>query len=76
MLLNSRIQTQNAVSAVHLLLQSAQATLPKQKRNMAISEYKNAIVSYKRRSQAHHHVEEDHVEEGGQTIFKKWHYTV
>ncbi|XP_057422587.1 F-box protein At5g52880 [Lotus japonicus] len=58
------IQTQNAVSAVHLLLQSAQATLPKQKRNMAISEYKNAIVSYKRRSQAHHHIEDGHVEEG------------
>jgi len=34
MLSNSRIQTQIAISAVHLLLKSVVVALPKQKRNM------------------------------------------
>lgn len=53
MLSNSRMQTQSAVSAVHLLLQSVEAALPKQKRNMAVTEFKQAMVAHKRRSKAH-----------------------
>ncbi|XP_004496509.1 F-box protein At5g52880 [Cicer arietinum] len=48
-----QMQTQSAVSAVHLLLQSVEAALPKQKRNMAVTEFKQAMVAHKRRSKAH-----------------------
>ncbi|KAJ1384970.1 F-box-like domain superfamily [Sesbania bispinosa] len=47
------IQTQSAVSAVHFLLQSVEAALPKQKRNMAVTEFKHAMVAHKRRCKAH-----------------------
>ncbi|KAK7279887.1 hypothetical protein RJT34_24946 [Clitoria ternatea] len=47
-----QIQTQSAVSAVHFLLQSVEAALPKQKRNMAVTEFKHAMVAHKRRSKA------------------------
>ncbi|KAJ1385388.1 F-box-like domain superfamily [Sesbania bispinosa] len=53
MVSNSRIQTQSAVSAVHFLLQSVEAALPKQKRNMAVTEFKHAMVAHKRRCKAH-----------------------
>ncbi|KAK4280220.1 hypothetical protein QN277_011868 [Acacia crassicarpa] len=43
------IQIQSAVSSAHLLVQSVEAVLPKQKRNMAVKEYKQAIVAHKRR---------------------------
>ncbi|KAK7270456.1 hypothetical protein RIF29_23606 [Crotalaria pallida] len=49
-----KIQTQSAVSAVHLLLQSVEAALPKQKRNTAVTEFKQAIIAHKRRSKAPH----------------------
>ena len=54
MVLNSRMQTRNAVSAAHLLLQSVEAALPKQKRNLAVTEFKQAMVAHKRRCKAHH----------------------
>ncbi|KAL5069788.1 hypothetical protein RYX36_020675 [Vicia faba] len=48
-----QMQTENAVSAVHLLLQSVEASLPKQKKNMAVTEFKRAMVAHKRRAKAH-----------------------
>ncbi|KAL9409790.1 hypothetical protein AB3S75_048084 [Citrus x aurantiifolia] len=42
------MQTSSAVSAVHLLFQSAEAVLPKHKKNLAITEYKQAKVALKR----------------------------
>jgi len=47
------METQNAVSAVHLLFQSVEAALPKQKKNMAVTEFKQAMIAHKRRSKAH-----------------------
>ncbi|XP_034908530.1 F-box protein At5g52880 isoform X2 [Populus alba] len=44
--------TDNAVSAAHLLVQSAEATLPKQKKNVATKEFKQAMVASKRRGKA------------------------
>ena len=49
---NSRIRTRSAVSSAHLLLQSVEAALPKQKRNIAVTEFKHAMVSHKRRCKA------------------------
>lgn len=46
------MQTTNAVSAAHLLLRSAEAALPKQKRNFAVAEFKQAMVAHKRRCKA------------------------
>lgn len=46
------MQTRNAVLAAHLLLQSVEATLPKQKKNAAVTQYKNAMVAHKRRTKA------------------------
>ncbi|CAL5209438.1 unnamed protein product [Lathyrus oleraceus] len=48
-----QMQTENAVSAAHLLLQSVEAALPKQKKNMAVTEFKHAMVAHKRRAKAH-----------------------
>ncbi|CAK8573435.1 unnamed protein product [Lathyrus sativus] len=56
-----QMQTENAVSAVHLLLQSVEAALPKQKKNMAVTEFKHAMVAHKRRAKAHQ-VEEGSVQ--------------
>ncbi|XVE64307.1 hypothetical protein DITRI_Ditri07aG0090600 [Diplodiscus trichospermus] len=47
------MQTGGAVAAAHLLLQSAEATLPKQKKNLVVTEFKQAKVAHKRRSKAH-----------------------
>ncbi|THG04997.1 hypothetical protein TEA_024189 [Camellia sinensis var. sinensis] len=44
-----RMQTQNAVSAANLLIQSAEAVLPKQKKVLAVTEFKHAKVAHKRR---------------------------
>ncbi|KHN12925.1 F-box protein, partial [Glycine soja] len=44
-----QIQTQSAVSAVHSLLQSVEAALPKQKKNVAVTKFKHAMVVHKRR---------------------------
>ncbi|XP_040369397.1 F-box protein At5g52880 isoform X2 [Rosa chinensis] len=46
------MKTRSAVSAAHLLLQSVEATLPKQKKNLAVTEYKNAMIAHKRRAKA------------------------
>lgn len=62
---NSRMQTENAVSAAHLLLQSVEAALPKQKKNMAVTEFKHAMVAHKRCAKAHQ------VEEG-RIVVKNW----
>ncbi|CAI9774159.1 unnamed protein product [Fraxinus pennsylvanica] len=43
------MQTQAVASAANFLLQSAEAVLPKQKRGLAVTEYKHAVVAYKRR---------------------------
>ncbi|KAJ6764867.1 hypothetical protein OIU74_023693 [Salix koriyanagi] len=53
--------TDNAVSAAHLLVQSAEATLPKQKKNVATKEFKIAMVASKRRGKAHR-MQECHIE--------------
>ncbi|GMH08940.1 hypothetical protein Nepgr_010780 [Nepenthes gracilis] len=47
-----QMQTQSAVSAANVLIQSAEAALPKQKRVLAITEFKQAKVAHKRRSKA------------------------
>lgn len=67
MLFNFRMQTQSAVSAAHLLLQSVEAALPKQKKNVAVTEFKHAMVAHKRRCKAHQ-------VEKGQIVYKnkKW----
>ncbi|MED6122179.1 hypothetical protein PIB30_037344 [Stylosanthes scabra] len=48
-----------ASSLIHFLLQSVEAALPKQKRNMAVKEFKLAMVAHKRRSKLHHQEEKD-----------------
>ncbi|XP_035542750.1 F-box protein At5g52880 [Juglans regia] len=47
-----QMQTSKAVSAAHLLHQSAEVALPKQKRNLAITEFKQAMVAHKRHYKA------------------------
>lgn len=49
---NSRMQTRSAVSGAHVLLQSAEASLPKQKKNLVVAEFKQAMVAHKRRCKA------------------------
>lgn len=46
------MQTRNAVSGAHVLIQSAEATLPKQKKNLAVTEFKQAMIAHKRRCKA------------------------
>ncbi|GLT63629.1 hypothetical protein SLA2020_361800 [Shorea laevis] len=48
-----QMQTGSAVAAAHLLFQSAEAALPKQKKNLAITEFKQAKIAHKRLSKAH-----------------------
>ncbi|XVF53497.1 hypothetical protein PTKIN_Ptkin05aG0103900 [Pterospermum kingtungense] len=48
-----QMQTSGAVAAAHLLLQSAEAALPKQKKSLVVTEFKHAKVAHKRRSKAH-----------------------
>ncbi|CAI0546427.1 unnamed protein product [Linum tenue] len=52
-----QMEMQSAVSAAHLLCQSAEAALPKQKKNLAVSEFRHAKVAQKRRRKAHHREE-------------------
>ncbi|KAL9317618.1 hypothetical protein ACSQ67_014135 [Phaseolus vulgaris] len=47
------IETKSAVSAAQFLLQNVEATLPNRKKNVAVTEFKHAMVSHKRRSKAH-----------------------
>lgn len=44
-----QMQTQAAISAAHGLLQSMEAALPKQKKTLAASEFKQAMVTHRRR---------------------------
>ncbi|KAI7734130.1 hypothetical protein M8C21_009279 [Ambrosia artemisiifolia] len=45
-----RMQTQSAVSAANTLLQAVDSTLPKQKKTLALTEFKQAIIAHKRSS--------------------------
>ncbi|KAI4378158.1 hypothetical protein MLD38_015680 [Melastoma candidum] len=42
------MKAQSAVSAATLLVQAAEAALPKQKKNLAVSEFKRAKIAYKK----------------------------
>ncbi|XP_047970877.1 F-box protein At5g52880 isoform X2 [Salvia hispanica] len=44
------MQTQSAISAANSLLQSAEFALPRQKRALAVTEHKHAVVASKRKS--------------------------
>ncbi|KAF8412177.1 hypothetical protein HHK36_000136 [Tetracentron sinense] len=46
------VQIRSAISAANLLLQSAEVALPKQKRVLAVTEFKHAVVAHKRRCKA------------------------
>ncbi|KAK6275455.1 hypothetical protein POUND7_005164 [Theobroma cacao] len=50
---NFRMQTRSANAAAQLLLQSAESALPKQKKSLVVTEFKQAKVAYIRRSRAH-----------------------
>lgn len=43
---------QASISAANALVQSVEATLPKQKRSIATKEFKHAIIAHKRRVKA------------------------
>ncbi|KAL8557326.1 hypothetical protein ACS0TY_004677 [Phlomoides rotata] len=45
-----QMETQSAISAANSLLQSAEFAFPKQKRALAVTEYKQAVVASKRKS--------------------------
>lgn len=47
-----RVQTGYGISSANVLLQAAEAALPKQKKALAVSEFKHAAVAYKRRSKS------------------------
>ncbi|GAB2293991.1 hypothetical protein Dimus_028207 [Dionaea muscipula] len=47
-----QMQTESAVSAASYLIQSAESTLPKQKRAVAVKEFKKGKVAHKRRNKA------------------------
>lgn len=48
-----RVQTGYGISSANILLQAAEVMLPKQKKALAVSEFKHAVVAHKRRSRAH-----------------------
>lgn len=50
----NRVQTGHGLSSANVLLQAAEVALPKQKKALAVSEFKHAAVAHKRRSRAHH----------------------
>ncbi|KAK9059641.1 hypothetical protein SSX86_020345 [Deinandra increscens subsp. villosa] len=56
-----RMQTQSAISAANTLLQGVESALPKQKKTLAVTEFKHAVVAHKRCSKARQS-EEDLVE--------------
>ncbi|KAL8239420.1 hypothetical protein R6Q59_015987 [Mikania micrantha] len=47
-----RMQTQSAISAANTLLQGVESALPKQKKTLAVTEFKHAIVAHKRCSRS------------------------
>ncbi|ONK61008.1 uncharacterized protein A4U43_C08F25140 [Asparagus officinalis] len=46
------VQTSHGISSANLLVQAAEASFPKQKRSLAVSEFKHAMVAHKRRGKA------------------------
>lgn len=56
-----RMQTQSAISAANILLQSVESAFPKQKKALAVTEFKHAMVAHKRYSKARNS-EEDTLE--------------
>lgn len=46
------MQTQKATAVANMLLRSAEYVLPKQKRVLAVTEYRHAMVACKRRGRA------------------------
>ncbi|KAL3342184.1 hypothetical protein AABB24_026287 [Solanum stoloniferum] len=61
------MQTQAAISAAHGLLQSMEAALPKQKKALAASEFKQAMVAHRRRRKVQLVLEGDLFPELGQS---------
>ncbi|KAH7651509.1 F-box domain-containing protein [Dioscorea alata] len=49
------MQTSLGLSAANLLFQAAEAVLPRQKKALAVAEFKRAVVAHKRRYRAHQH---------------------
>ncbi|XP_076948068.1 F-box protein At5g52880-like [Bidens hawaiensis] len=47
-----RMQTQSAIAAANTLVQAAESALPKQKKTLAVTEFKQAMVAHKRSSKA------------------------
>ncbi|XP_076918139.1 F-box protein At5g52880-like [Bidens hawaiensis] len=47
-----RMQTQSAIAAANTLVQAAESALPKQKKTLAVTEFKQAMVAHKRCSKA------------------------
>lgn len=47
---HTRMKTQSAVSSATLLAQAADAALPKQKKNMVLTEFKHAKIAHKKQS--------------------------
>ncbi|KAK9121517.1 hypothetical protein Syun_019134 [Stephania yunnanensis] len=56
-----KVQTQSGMAAVTILLQAAEVAFPKQKRVLAVTEYKHAVVAYKRNCK-NQQVEEESVD--------------
>ncbi|XP_026666249.1 F-box protein At5g52880 isoform X2 [Phoenix dactylifera] len=48
-----QVQTGYGISSANILLQAAEVVLPKQKKALAVSEFKHAAVAHKRHSRAH-----------------------
>ncbi|XP_072994783.1 F-box protein At5g52880 [Typha latifolia] len=47
------VQTGHGVASANILLQAAEAALPKQRKAQAVSEFKHSVVAHKRRAKAH-----------------------
>ncbi|PIA34298.1 hypothetical protein AQUCO_03800114v1 [Aquilegia coerulea] len=52
-----QVQTGYGMEAANLLLQATEVALPKHKRGLAATEFKHAVVAYKRRQKVHKDVE-------------------
>ncbi|WOK98573.1 hypothetical protein Cni_G07285 [Canna indica] len=48
------VQTGHGISSANIVLQAAEFALPKQKKALAVSEFKHSVIIHKRRSKAHH----------------------
>ncbi|KAJ6841735.1 F-box protein isoform X1 [Iris pallida] len=47
------VQTSQGMSSANVLVQAVEVSLPKQKKSVAVSEFKNAMVAHKRRGKTH-----------------------